>query len=111
MDAEKLPVAGYFRVSQARDGMSAPDMYKDDIDRYCTYRKLTLGETFSDIDYSVYRESKPRPALEELKRRRHEFSSIIIPKVSRFGRSVKDLVELFDMFAGKREFRCQALNV
>lgn len=93
-----LPVAGYYRVSQARDGMRAPEMYADEIERYCTYRKLHLTETFSDIDFSGYRGSKPRPALEDLKTRRFEFSAIVIPKLSRFGRSVKDLVALFDLF-------------
>ena len=91
-------VAGYYRVSQARDDMKAPEMYEDDITRYCEYRTLELAEVFSDIDYSGYRGSKTRPALEDLKSRRHEFSAIVIPKLSRFGRSVKDLVNLFDLF-------------
>lgn len=95
---EQLPVAGYFRVSQARDDMKAPDLYRDDIDRYCSYRNLTVGHVFEDIDYSGYRGAKPRPALEELKLRRYEFSAVVIPKLSRFGRSVKDLVNLFDLF-------------
>jgi DNA invertase Pin-like site-specific DNA recombinase len=38
------------------------------------------------------------PALEELKRRTLEFSAIIVPKLARFGRSVRDLVELFEFF-------------
>jgi DNA invertase Pin-like site-specific DNA recombinase len=91
-------VAGYFRVSQARDGMHAPEIYRDEITRYCSYRNLTLAEVFSDIDFSGYRGSRPRPGLEELKDRRREFSSVVIPKLSRFGRSVKDLVDLFDLF-------------
>jgi len=32
---EQRPVAGYFRVSQARDGMKAPEMYQDEIEGYC----------------------------------------------------------------------------
>lgn len=91
-------VAGYYRVSQARDGMKAPELYLDEITRYCAYKHLSLGEVFSDIDMSGYRGSKPRPALEDLKSRRHEFSAVVIPKLSRFGRSVKDLVNLFDLF-------------
>lgn len=91
-------VAGYYRVSQARDDMKAPEMYEDEIRRYCDYRNLELAEVFCDIDYSGYRGSKPRPALEDLKTRRYEFSAIVIPKLSRFGRSVKDLVNIFDLF-------------
>lgn len=46
----KKAVAGYYRVSQARDGMHAPELYEEEISRYCSFRNLTLAETFSDID-------------------------------------------------------------
>ena len=36
--AEMKPVAGYFRLSQARDEMSAPRLYREEIERYCRYR-------------------------------------------------------------------------
>jgi DNA invertase Pin-like site-specific DNA recombinase len=98
MPTADLPAAGYFRVSVAREDMRAPEIYTEEIERYCRYRCLVLAEVFSDIDYSAYRGSKPRPALEELKTRRFEFSSVVIPKLARFGRSVKDLVYLFDLF-------------
>lgn len=91
-------VAGYYRVSVARDGMKAPELYRDEIERYCTYKRLNLAEVFSDIDHSGYRGAKPRPGLEALKLRHLEFSTVIVPKLSRFGRSVRELVELFDLF-------------
>ncbi|MGH2790438.1 MAG: hypothetical protein ACRDJ0_05575 [Actinomycetota bacterium] len=47
-------VADYYRVSQARDEMRAPELYRDQIERYCAYKNLQLAETFSDIDYSPY---------------------------------------------------------
>ncbi len=75
--------------------MKAPEIYRDEINRYCAYRRLRLAEVFSDIDRSGFRGAKARPALEELTRRRLEFSAIIVPKLARFGRSVRDLVELF----------------
>jgi DNA invertase Pin-like site-specific DNA recombinase len=90
-------VAGYFRISQARDDMRAPELYRDEIEAYCCYRKLDLAKIFSDIDFSAFRGARPRPALEELKRRRREYSAVIVPKLSRFGRSVKELVTLFDV--------------
>jgi DNA invertase Pin-like site-specific DNA recombinase len=91
-------VAGYYRISQARDDMSAPAMYEEEIRRYCTYKQLHLKKVFSDIDYSGYKDSEKRPALSELVRRRGEFSCVVIPKLSRFGRSVRHLTQLFDVF-------------
>ena len=61
-----MSVAGYFRVSHARDDMRAPELYRDQIERYCAYKGLVLAETFSDIDYSAFRGAKSRPAPEEL---------------------------------------------
>ena len=95
---EQKPVAGYYRVSVYRDGSIGPELYEADIHRYCTYKGLELAEIFSDLDMSGFRGSKPRPQLEALKERRHEFSAVIIPKLARFGRSVKDLVNLFELF-------------
>jgi DNA invertase Pin-like site-specific DNA recombinase len=94
----QLPVAGYYRVSQARDGMRAPEIYEDEIRRYCTFKGLHLRELFSDIDFSGYKHSEKRPALGELVDRRAEFSAVIVPKLSRFGRSLKHLIQLFDVF-------------
>jgi DNA invertase Pin-like site-specific DNA recombinase len=78
--------------------MKAPELYRRDIETFCTYRKLELTEVLSDIDYSAFRGAPARPALEEFKRRRREFSGVVVPKLSRFGRSVKDLVQLFEVF-------------
>jgi DNA invertase Pin-like site-specific DNA recombinase len=96
--AQQAVVAGYFRVSQARDDMHAPELYTGEIERYCSYRGLELVKIFSDIDYSAFRGAKARPALEEFKARRAEFDAVIVPKLSRFGGSVKDLVRLFELF-------------
>jgi DNA invertase Pin-like site-specific DNA recombinase len=92
------PVAGYYRISVARDGMQAPEMYEDEIRRYCTYKGLTLGRIYKDLDRSGFRGSRPRPGLEELKLDMLDYSHVIVPKLARFGRSVKDLVGLFDRF-------------
>jgi DNA invertase Pin-like site-specific DNA recombinase len=91
-------VAGYFRVSVARYDMKAAELYAQEIDRYCVHRHLRLVEIFSDIDYSGYNGSEKRPALSELVRRRREFSAVLIPKLSRFGRSLKHLTQLFETF-------------
>jgi hypothetical protein len=56
------PVAGYFRVSKARDDMRAPDIYTEQIEAYCRYRGLALSHIFSDVDFSGRRNSAlPRP--------------------------------------------------
>ena len=49
MEVEKS-VAGYFRVAKARDEMSAPDIYRGQIEDYCKYKRLKLGQVHSDID-------------------------------------------------------------
>ncbi|HWC14050.1 MAG TPA: recombinase family protein [Actinomycetota bacterium] len=96
-ESEK-PVAGYFRVSKARDEMSAPDIYRGQIEDYCRYKQLKLGKLYSDIDFSGRRGSKPRPGLAELIEERSRYSAVVIPKLSRLGRSMKDLANLFDIF-------------
>jgi DNA invertase Pin-like site-specific DNA recombinase len=95
---DQRSVAAYYRVSVARDDMKAPELYEDEITRYCRFRNLELAEIFSDIDYSGYNNSEKRPALNDLVTRRAEFSAVIIPKLSRFGRSLKHLTELFGLF-------------
>ncbi len=95
------PVAGYFRVSQARDDMSAPEIYQEQIQRYCHYKDLKLKEIFSDIDYSGFRGARKRPSLEALKQERSRFSAVVVPRLSRFGRSMSELIQLFDLFDGE----------
>ena len=58
--------AAYYRISRARDDMHAPEIYEEGIRRYCRYRQLDLTEIFSDIDYSGWRQSRPRPSLNQL---------------------------------------------
>jgi DNA invertase Pin-like site-specific DNA recombinase len=91
-------VAGYFRVSRARDGMKAPELYLEEIERYCRYKRLKLGKVFSDIDFSGRKGSKARPGLDALIGSRHRFSAVVVPKLSRFGRSMTHLMQLFDTF-------------
>ncbi|MGH2757290.1 MAG: hypothetical protein ACRDI3_05825 [Actinomycetota bacterium] len=45
-----LRVAGYYRVSQARDDMHAPELYEQEITRYCSYKALDLAKIYSDIE-------------------------------------------------------------
>ena len=45
-------IAAYYRISRARDDMHAPEIYEEEIRRYCQYRHFEPAEIFSDIDYS-----------------------------------------------------------
>lgn len=94
-----MTVAGYYRISKARDDMVAPELYEAEIRRYCEYKKLQLHEPlFSDIGISGRAESRHlRKGLDELVARRREFSAIITPRLNRFGRSLKDLSETFQV--------------
>ena len=93
-------VAGYFRVSKARDDMHAPDVYRGEIERYCSYRELDLAQVYSDIDLSGWKDPRKRPSLSRLLEDRGRYSAIVIPKLSRFGRSMPHLIELFELFDG-----------
>lgn len=63
MEVEKS-VAGYFRVAKAQDEMSAPDIYRGQIEDYCKYKRLKLGQVYSDIDFSgTSRVQTPRRGL------------------------------------------------
>ena len=96
MDEDK--VAGYYRVSLARDNMHASELYEGEITRYCSYKALTLGRIYSDVDYSAFRGARPRPSLEELVKERTRYGAMIVPKLSRFGRSMKELIGLLEIF-------------
>jgi site-specific DNA recombinase len=94
-----LPVAAYYRVSKAREGMSAPMLYEQQINRYCDYRSFNLARIYADIDHSGYTNSRARPALRELCDHRRKYAAVVVPKLSRFGRSMSHLFELFDLFS------------
>lgn len=95
---ERRSAAGYFRVSKARDGMQSPEIYRDQIERYCAYKGLVLGDIYADIDVSGYKRSRTRSELNRLVEQRSAYSAIIVPKLSRFGRDLTHLAELFDLF-------------
>lgn len=68
------------------------------IEEYCRYKGLELSKIYSDLDYSGRRGAKPRPSLNELIDDRQRYAAVVTPKLSRFGRSLRDLAELFDVF-------------
>lgn len=99
-DKADLPVAGYYRISQQRDEMIAPDLYEKQIRKYCDFKGLKLHEPlFADVGISGRSDSRHlRLAMDELIERRHEFSAVVTPRLNRFGRSLKDLTDIFKVF-------------
>ena len=93
-----LPVAGYYRISKGRDEMSAPELYRTEIERYCAYKQLDLAEIYEDIDRSAFRGAAERPGLNRMIEDRRKYSAVIVPKLSRLGRSMSELIKLFDLF-------------
>ncbi|GEM_PF-5437555 len=92
--------AGYLRVSQARDGMLADSIYRQEIEGYASAYGYRLAEVFADLDFSGRKGSKARPAFTTMLERRDEFDLIIVPKLSRFGRSMKDNLAAYDVLEG-----------
>lgn len=57
---------------------------------------------FSDIDASGRKGAPPRSGLQALVDAHRDFSAVVIPKLSRFGRSMTHLMQLFDLFEQDR---------
>lgn len=53
----------HYRISQSRDGRSAPEIYEGEITRCCEYQFLALNRICSDIDYSGYKRSGREDAI------------------------------------------------
>lgn len=93
-------VVGYIRVStdmQAQEGISL-EAQRAKLQAYCTVQDLTLIEVIADEGQSAKTLDRPglRRALGMLDR--CEADGIIIPKLDRLTRSVKDLAELCDRY-------------
>lgn len=90
--------AGYLRVSKAREEMQADAIYREQITRYAKAHDLRLVETFEDIGWSGRRGSRTRPRFEAMlaSAEMGAFDLLIVPKLSRFGRSVRDNLAAID---------------
>lgn len=72
-----LPVTAHYRVSKAREGMSAPMLCEQPINGYCDYRGFNLAHIYADIDHSGYTNSRARPALRELCDHRRKYAAVV----------------------------------
>jgi site-specific DNA recombinase len=89
-------VAAYIRVSRERDGMEAPKIYREEVSEWCKRNGYSAPEIFEDLDYSGRKDSKPRPQFLRMIERADDFELIVVPRLDRFGRSIRDAVPVFD---------------
>lgn len=78
--------------------MQADKIYRQQIEAHAKTNGLALLKIFEDIDFSGRKGSKPRPQFLEMLALAESggFDSLIVPKLSRFGRSMKDNVAAYD---------------
>ena len=93
----------YVRVSteeQASEGQSISAQIET-LTQYCRLYNIKLYKTYKDLGLSG-KDTKNRPGLIELIQdcQRGLFNMVIVWKISRLTRSLKDLLELIDIFEG-----------
>lgn len=94
----------YVRVSteeQAKEGISL-DAQKERLTAFCTAKLLDIYKIYMDDGYSAG--SINRPALKEMIEDANEgrFSNILVYKIDRFSRNLKDLIIMLDEFQKKK---------
>jgi site-specific DNA recombinase len=99
--ARRGRAAGYLRVSTARDDMKADAIYRDQIRRHVRAGDLRLVKLYEDIGWSGREGSKRRPQFEAMldAAGAGSFDTLIVPKLSRFGRSLRENVQAYDRLA------------
>jgi site-specific DNA recombinase len=98
----KNPTAIYIRVSteeQAKEGISIPAQ-KDRLAAFCKAKDFDIFDFYIDEGFSAG--SLKRPQLKRLldDARTKKFSNIVVYKIDRFSRNLKDLITLLDEFKG-----------
>lgn len=104
MNKKKPKVAIYSRVSteeQAKEGLSI-DAQIDKCKSFCNARDWNLFKVYKDAGYSAG--TLNRPALELLLRDAQEakFDIILVYKIDRFSRNLKDLILVLDELKSKK---------
>jgi len=86
-----VAVYAYVRVSTERQSLEAQ---LGAIEEYCRERGIELAKVFRDEAISGARNPLERPGFKELWRVLREGDVLIVPELSRLGRSLKDIVLL-----------------
>jgi len=102
-ETKKSLVGVYVRVSteeQAKEGLSI-DAQIDKCKAFCNARGWNIYRIYNDAGYSAG--SLDRPNLKELLRDANErrFDIILVYKIDRFSRRLKDLIMILEEFKGK----------
>jgi DNA invertase Pin-like site-specific DNA recombinase len=102
IDQKKLRLAAYLRVStKKQEQENTIENQRRAISEYLKYnRNLEMIEEFADDGISAF---KDRPKFNELMSRIDDFDGIIIAKLSRIGRSTRQLLEIVDNFKKKKK--------
>src|SRR3990167_2216192 len=98
-EGQKSPSAAiYVRVSteeQAREGISI-SAQKDRCAKFCEAKGWQVGKTYEDAGFSAGSTNRPafKRLLEDVKQ--GKFTNLVVYKVDRFSRNLKDLVLVLD---------------
>lgn len=98
--SEKIKVAGYIRVStheQAKEGESL-ELQEKAIGQYAAYRKYELVKIYRDEGVSGAKVERPGLTAMRKDAENKKFQKVIFKKLSRFGRSARNLLELYEEF-------------
>jgi DNA invertase Pin-like site-specific DNA recombinase len=115
MTDETIHVLGYIRVSteeQATGGYSL-DAQEKKIRGYCELHELELVEIRSDPGFSGKNLDRPgiQQVIAQLRRRKHSVDGLVVAKLDRLTRSLKDCSLLIEEFFEERKANKQLFSV
>jgi DNA invertase Pin-like site-specific DNA recombinase len=103
-DGKEVKVIAYCRVStqiQGEDGDSL-DNQKQTISKYCQDRGLTLVDTYQEVmSGAVHWTARPMLSNIIRKLKLGEIDGLVVLKMDRLSRSIKDTIDLINLFAEK----------
>lgn len=90
----------YIRVSTAREGMISPELQLNAIEQYCRQMDYEIKETLEDLDKSgrLWGNRQVEHAVKMIER--GEADVLVVWKISRVARSLKDWVNALDRVEG-----------
>ena len=105
-----MKAIGYARVSTKDQSL---DVQTEQIKRYCDYRNIDLARLYTDKASGA---NTDRPEFQEMltdiETNAHGAGVIIVWKLDRIGRSLKNLIEIVDLFKSKElGFVCINANI
>jgi len=101
-EPKKLRLAAYLRVStKKQEQENTIENQRQTINNYLRFHdNMVIVEEFADDGISAFKE---RPKFNEMLNRIDEFDGVVIGKLSRIGRSTKNLLQLVDDFKEKKK--------